>query len=92
MDGEYRNLLGYLPQDFGFYPEFTVNDYLLYIATIKGVRHAVARKRTNELISKVGLAKVANKKLKKLSHGLKRVQNTTEFIHFTMKKKIRTSI
>ena len=72
MDGEYRNLLGYLPQDFGFYPEFTVNDYLLYIATIKGVRHAVARKRTNELISKVGLAKVANKKLKKLSGGMKR--------------------
>lgn len=72
MDGEYRNLLGYLPQDFGFYPEFTVNDYLLYIATIKGVRHAVARKRTNELISKVGLEKVANKKLKKLSGGMKR--------------------
>lgn len=72
MDGEYRNLLGYLPQDFGFYPEFTVNDYLLYIATIKGVRPAVARERTNELISKVGLAKVANKKLKKLSGGMKR--------------------
>lgn len=72
MDGEYRNLLGYLPQDFGFYPEFTVNDYLLYIATIKGVRPVVARKRTNELISKVGLAKVANKKLKKLSGGMKR--------------------
>ena len=72
MDGEYRNLLGYLPQDFGFYPEFTVNDYLLYIATIKGVRPAVARKRTNELISKVGLAKVEKKKLKKLSGGMKR--------------------
>lgn len=72
MDGEYRKLLGYLPQDFGFYPEFTVNDYLLYIATIKGVRPAVARKRTNELISRVGLAKVANKKLKKLSGGMKR--------------------
>lgn len=72
MDGEYRKLLGYLPQDFGFYPEFTVKDYLLYIATIKGVRPAVARKRTNELISRVGLAKVANKKLKKLSGGMKR--------------------
>jgi len=72
MDDEYRNLLGYLPQDFGFYPEFTVKDYLLYIATIKGVRPVVARKRTNELISKVGLAKVADKKLKKLSGGMKR--------------------
>ncbi len=72
MDGEYRKLLGYLPQDFGFYPEFTVKDYLLYIATIKGVRPAVARKRTNELVSRVGLEKVADKKLKKLSGGMKR--------------------
>ena len=72
MEGEYRNLLGYLPQDFGFYPEFTVKDYLLYIATIKGIRPAVANKRTKELIAKVGLMKVANKKLKKLSGGMKR--------------------
>lgn len=72
MDSEYRNLLGYLPQDFGFYPEFTVKDYLLYISSIKGIRSVVAKKRTNELIGKVGLTKVANKKLKKLSGGMKR--------------------
>lgn len=72
MDSEYRNLLGYLPQDFGFYPEFTVKDYLLYISSIKGIRPVVAKKRTNELIEKVGLTKVANKKLKKLSGGMKR--------------------
>lgn len=72
MDSEYRNLLGYLPQDFGFYPEFTVKDYLLYISTIKGIRPVVAKKRTNELIKKVGLTKAADKKLKKLSGGMKR--------------------
>ncbi len=72
MDGEYRDLLGYLPQDFGFYPEFTVKDYLLYIATIKGIRPVVARKRAAGLIAKVGLTKVADKKLKKLSGGMKR--------------------
>lgn len=72
MDGEYRNLLGYLPQDFGFYPEFTVRDYLLYIAAIKGLRPMVAKKRVKELIAKVGLVKVANKKMKKLSGGMKR--------------------
>ncbi len=72
MDEEYRNLLGYLPQDFGFYPEFTVKDYLLYIATIKGIPPVVARKRTKELIVSVGLTKAADKKLKKLSGGMKR--------------------
>ena len=72
MDGEYRKLLGYLPQDFGFYPEFTVHDYLLYIAAIKGLRPAAAKKRVKELIPQVGLAKAAGKKMKKLSGGMKR--------------------
>ena len=64
MDSEYRKLLGYLPQEFGFYPEFTVEDYLLYIAALKGIRPVVAKKRVKELIAKVGLSKVANKKMK----------------------------
>lgn len=72
MDGEYRKLLGYLPQEFGFYPEFTVKDYLLYIAAIKGIRPAVARKRVKELIAGVGLSKAAERKMKKLSGGMKR--------------------
>ncbi len=72
MDGEYRKLLGYLPQDFGFYPELSVQDYLLYVASIKGLRPAVARKRVKELIPQVGLAKVTHKKMKKLSGGMKR--------------------
>ena len=72
MDGEYRKILGYLPQDFGFYPEFTVQDYLLYIASIKAVRPAVAKKRVKELLEKVGLSKAAHKKMKKLSGGMKR--------------------
>lgn len=72
MDSEYRKLFGYLPQDFGFYPEFTVEDYLLYIAALKGIRPVVAKKRVKELISKVGLSKAAHKKMKKLSGGMKR--------------------
>ncbi|MBD5134333.1 MAG: ABC transporter ATP-binding protein [Lachnospiraceae bacterium] len=72
MDGEYRKILGYLPQDFGFYPEFTVHDYLIYIAAIKGIRPAVAKKRVKDLIDRVGLSKAANKKMKKLSGGMKR--------------------
>lgn len=72
MDSEYRKLLGYLPQDFGFYPEFTVEDYLLYIASLKGIRPVVAKKRVKELIAKVGLSKAAHKKMKELSGGMKR--------------------
>lgn len=72
MDADYRKLLGYLPQDFGFYPEFTVQDYLLYIATLKGIKNSFAKKRVKELITQVGLAKVANRKMKKLSGGMKR--------------------
>ncbi len=72
MDGAYRNLLGYLPQDFGFYPEFTVKEYLLYIAGLKGLRPMVAKSRAKELLAQVGLTKVAHKKMKKLSGGMKR--------------------
>lgn len=72
MGSEYRKILGYLPQDFGFYPEFTVKDYLLYISALKGIRPAVASKRVKELTDRVGLSRVAGKKMKKLSGGMKR--------------------
>lgn len=72
MDGEYRKILGYLPQDFGYYPDFSVQDYLMYIASIKGLSPALARKRVKELLEKVGLSKAKNKKMKKLSGGMKR--------------------
>jgi len=72
MEGSYRKLLGYLPQDFGFYPDFTVLDYLHYIASIKGIRPAVARQRTKELLKQVGLTKARNKKMKTLSGGMRR--------------------
>ena len=37
MDGYYRRLLGYLPQDFGFYPDFTAHEFMLYMAAVKGL-------------------------------------------------------
>ncbi|MCH5259559.1 MAG: ABC transporter ATP-binding protein [Lachnospiraceae bacterium] len=72
MDEEYRKLLGYLPQDFGYYPDFSVWDYLMYIASIKGIRPMAARQRIDRLIKQVGLDKSRNKKMKKLSGGMKR--------------------
>ena len=72
MDGKYRMLLGYLPQDFGYYPDFSVYDYLMYIAALKGIRPAVAKQRVKELLKQVGLVKDRNKKMKTLSGGMKR--------------------
>ncbi len=72
MDGEYRRLLGYLPQDYGFYPDFTVQDYLLYIASLKGIRESVARQRVKILLGQVGMTKARGKKMKTLSGGMKR--------------------
>ena len=72
MGAEYRNLLGYLPQDFGYYPDFSVKDYLLYIASIKGIKSVAAKKIVRELLRQVGLDKAENRKMKKLSGGMKR--------------------
>lgn len=72
MDREYRKHLGYLPQEFGYYPDFSVYDYLMYIASIKGLRPMTAKQRTTFLLKQVGLTKVQNRKMKKLSGGMKR--------------------
>lgn len=72
MDGEYRKLLGYLPQDFGYYPDFTVYDYLMYVAAIKGLRPVTAKQRAKILLKQVGMEKAKRKKMKELSGGMKR--------------------
>ncbi|MCM1049339.1 MAG: ABC transporter ATP-binding protein [Clostridiales bacterium] len=72
MDGEYRKILGYLPQDFGYYPDFTVYDYLMYMSSIKGLRPVAAKQRINILLKQVGMEKSTKKKMKKLSGGMKR--------------------
>lgn len=72
LNGEYRKILGYLPQDYGYYPDFSVCDYLLYIASIKGLRPAVANERVKLLLKQVGLFGARNKKMKTLSGGMKR--------------------
>ena len=68
----YRDLLGYLPQDFGYYPSLSVSDYMMYIASIKGIRPGLAKKRMKELLEMVGLSKYQNRKMKALSGGMAR--------------------
>lgn len=70
-DSGYRNLLGYLPQDFGYYPEFTGMDFMLYIATLKGLDKGTAKRRSRELLERVNLAEAAGKKIKTYSGGMK---------------------
>lgn len=68
----YRDVLGYLPQKFGFYPEFTVIDYLEYIATLKGLRKRIYRERIPELLEILTLTDVYKKSIRKLSGGMQR--------------------
>lgn len=72
MGAEYRQVIGYLPQEFGYYPEFSVRDYLMYIASIKGLDRFVASKKADRLLAQVGLEGAQKKKMKKLSGGMKR--------------------
>lgn len=72
MGGEYRRLLGYLPQEFGFYPDFNVTEYLKYIASIKGIPASISRKKVEEVLCQVGMERSKNVKMKKLSGGMKR--------------------
>ena len=51
----YRDVFGYLPQEFGFYPEFTVKDYLEYVAVLKGLTDRDSRRRINELLEQMTL-------------------------------------
>ena len=53
---KYRNLLGYLPQHFGYYPDFSAFDFLLYVSALKGLDEKAARKKSKELLEAVGLA------------------------------------
>lgn len=67
----YRSVLGYLPQDFGYYPEFTGMDFLLYMAALKGIGKAQAKRKSDELLQLVSLQDVAKKKIRTYSGGMK---------------------
>ena len=67
----YRALLGYLPQDFGYYPEFSGFDFLMYMAALKGLSKEQAKWKAAELIKLVALEDVAKKKIKTYSGGMK---------------------
>ena len=69
MGAAFRKKLGYLPQDFGVYPNFTAEQFLLYIARLKGLSKFEAKRQTDGLLHMVGLEDKKQKKLKGFSGG-----------------------
>lgn len=68
---KYYTHLGYMPQDFGFYPDFTAREFMLYMAAVKGLDKCQAKTRTDNLLHMVNLSDVADRKIKTYSGGMK---------------------
>ena len=66
-----RSVLGYLPQDFGVYPNLSAIEFLDYLAAVKGIPAAAARRRINELLALVNLADAAKRPLGGYSGGMR---------------------
>lgn len=71
MGEQYRELLGYLPQNFGYYPNFSGWDFMMYLAALKGLPKMTAAQRCEELLNLVGLFEVRKKKIKTYSGGMR---------------------
>jgi ABC-2 type transport system ATP-binding protein len=72
LNENYRELLGYLPQEIGFYEHFTGEEFLKYIGALKGLTKEQAAERTREMLELVNLTGEARKKISKYSGGMKR--------------------
>ncbi|QIB68554.1 ABC transporter ATP-binding protein [Aminipila butyrica] len=70
LDASYRDLLGYLPQDFGYYKNHSPREFLMYISALKGIESTVAKSKTEELLHIMGLSDVRDKKMRKFSGGM----------------------
>ena len=70
LDEKYRNLIGYLPQEFGFYRNYSPLKFLIYIAALKGIDRKAAEKKALELLELVSLSEVKHKKMRKFSGGM----------------------
>lgn len=70
LDEQYRDKLGYLPQQFGYYKNYSPRRFLSYLAALKGIERKKAAEKTEELLELVGLADVADKKMKGFSGGM----------------------
>ena len=72
MGEDYRNLFGFLPQNFGYSKDFTVKDYLEYMAALKDVPSKITKRKIDHLLEVLTLSEVKKKKIAKLSGGMQR--------------------
>ncbi|MBU3204967.1 ABC transporter ATP-binding protein [Clostridium algidicarnis] len=72
IEDKYRGIIGYLPQEFGVYKNFSAKKFLQYVAALKGLDKKETNKRVDELLNLVGLYDVRNKAVGKFSGGMKR--------------------
>lgn len=68
---EYRKVLGYMPQQQGFYEDFSATAFLMYMAQLKGIKKKEAKKKVEELLEVVNLSNYAHKKVGTFSGGMK---------------------
>lgn len=70
LDEEYREIIGYLPQQFGYYKNQTPRQFLSYLASLKGMERGQAKEEIRELLIEVGLEDVMDQKMRKFSGGM----------------------
>ncbi|MDX8046770.1 ATP-binding cassette domain-containing protein [Gracilibacillus sp. S3-1-1] len=70
LGADYRGILGYLPQSFGYYGNYSPTRFLKYIAALQKMNKREAEKKIDELLELVALSEVKNKKMKRFSGGM----------------------
>lgn len=71
MGERFRSLLGFMPQYPGFYPDFTAEQLMLYIASLKGLKKSKAKAECEKLLGEVNLTDKKDKRIKSFSGGMK---------------------
>lgn len=71
MDERFREIIGFMPQYPGFYPDFTAKELLVYLGKMKGLTKKQAEERCLEVLAEVNLSDVKDRKIKTFSGGMK---------------------
>ncbi|MEN8907743.1 MAG: ABC transporter ATP-binding protein [Clostridiales bacterium] len=69
---EYRNILGFLPQDFNGYTDFTASEFMYYMGKLKNISDKDIKIKTETMLKLISLEDQINKKIKTFSGGMRR--------------------